>query len=138
MKIVLDVQKPDLGQLRTTVKVNSIIHLFNGGKIRIYICVTTETRKMKAYVLILGSRYQQQLSSSFPKTNVSSNLLLFLNHMGYMQSCYFLQLSRYEISTSFIHTSGVWQMHMFCFDIEHKQTLLVYDKLLNGWDICIK
>ena len=81
-KIVLDVQKPDLGQLRTTVKVNSIIHLFNGGKIHIY--VTTEARKMKAYVLILGSRYQQQLSSSFPKTNVSSNLLLFLNHIGYM------------------------------------------------------
>ena len=29
-------------------------------------------------------------------------------------------------------------MHMFCFDIEHTQTLLVYDELLNGWDICIK
>ena len=35
--IVLDVQKPDLGQLRTTVKVNSIIHLFNGVRY-IYIC----------------------------------------------------------------------------------------------------
>ena len=66
-KTVLDVQKPDLGQLRTTVKVNSIIHLFNGGKIHIYIYVTTEARKMKAYVLILGADINNSLVLLFQK-----------------------------------------------------------------------